>query len=156
MTVLKKVQQAVATLGFIGYLPYGPGTWGSAAGFLLVVLVKPTDLILACILLPVFVVGAITSHAAEEILGKDSGHIVIDEMAGYMVSVLFVPRTLVYNVSAFLLFRIFDIYKPPPIKMVEKHVPGGAGIMIDDVMAGIYANLCIQAWIYLSQGRIAT
>ena len=152
MTMFKKVQHAVATLGFIGYIPYGPGTWGSAVGLLIVVLIRPSDLALLCIFLPVFVLGVITSHAAEQFLGKDSGHIVIDEMTGYMVSVLFVPRTLVYIISAFLLFRIFDIFKPLPIRMVEKHIPGGAGIMIDDVLAGIYANLCLQIWIYLFAG----
>ena len=152
MISLKKIQHAVATLGFTGYLPYAPGTWGSALGMLLVVLVKPSDLILFWIILTVFVLGVIASHTAEKSLGRDSSHIVIDELAGYMISVLFVPRTIGYILSAFMLFRFFDIYKPPPIRNVEKLISGGAGIMLDDVLAGIYANLCIQIWIYFSAG----
>jgi len=145
----KKLHCAVATLGFTGYLPYAPGTWGSAAGMLVVVLVRPSDPALLWMFLTVFVLGAVSSHAAEKVLGRDSGHIVIDEFAGYMISVLFVPRTLWYVVTAFLLFRFFDIFKPPPIKMLEKRIPGGAGIMFDDLLAGIYTNLCIQIWIYI-------
>ncbi|MBI4682421.1 MAG: phosphatidylglycerophosphatase A [Nitrospirae bacterium] len=140
----------VATLGFIGYLPYAPGTFGSAFGFLFVVLIKPDDLNLLIIFLPLFLLGIITSHNTEKLLGKDSGHIVIDELCGYLISVLLVPKTFGSLLSAFILFRAFDIFKPPPIRKIEKVVPGGAGIMLDDVMAGGYANVCLQVWMYLT------
>jgi phosphatidylglycerophosphatase A len=60
-----------------------------------------------------------------------------------------VPKTIGYLFAAFVLFRLFDIFKPPPVRNIEKAVKGGAGIMLDDVMAGILANICIQLWIYL-------
>ncbi len=96
----------------------------------------------------VFILGVPVSHHAEKQLGKDSGHIVIDEFSGYLISVLFIPRSLGYLFAAFILFRIFDILKPPPIRKIEESVPGGAGIMADDVLAGIYANICLQLWRY--------
>lgn len=100
-------------------------------------------------ILLLFSLGTWTSDEAEKTLGKDSGHIVIDEFCGYLVAVMFVPREIGYLFAAFVLFRLFDIFKPPPIRRIEKSVPGGAGIMLDDVMAGIYANACIQLWVNL-------
>lgn len=89
------------------------------------------------------------SDGAEKLLGKDSGNIVIDEVCGYAVSVLFVPKTGGYLIAAFILFRLFDILKPPPIRKIEQEVPGGIGIMLDDLLAGIYANICLQIWMHL-------
>ncbi len=130
-------------------MPYAPGTFGSALACLLILLFKPDDFKLLVILLPVFLVGLLTSHNTEKVLGKDSGHIVIDELCGYVISVLFVPKSLGYLFAAFILFRVFDILKPPPIRKIEETVPGGAGIMFDDVLAGVYANICLQLWRYL-------
>jgi len=96
-----------------------------------------------------FLLGIITSHNAEKTLGKDSGHIVIDEFAGYLLSVLLIPKRIEYLVAAFILFRIFDILKPPPIRKIEQFIPGGAGIMLDDILAAVYANVCIQLWKHL-------
>ncbi len=146
---LQTLFKYIATLGFIGYLPYAPGTFGSAVGFLFVILIKPDDLNLLVIFLLLLLLGIITSHNAEKFLGKDSGHIVIDELCGYLISVLFIPKTSGYLLAAFILFRAFDIFKPPPIRKVEKVVPGGAGIMMDDLVAGVYTNICLQLWKYL-------
>jgi len=147
---LQTLYNYIATVGFLGYLPYAPGTFGTAAGFLFVILLRPDDISrLLPFCLFVFLVGLLTSHQAEKQLGKDSSHIVIDELCGYMISVLFVPKSIAYLIAAFILFRIFDIVKPPPIRRIEKVVPGGAGIMLDDVLAGLYANVCLQLWRYL-------
>jgi len=115
-------------------------------------LFTPGDIKLLIFSMLLFLLGTWTSHDAEAVLGKDSGHIVIDEFCGYLISVLFIPKSIYYLIAAFVLFRIFDIFKPPPIRWIEKTVPGGAGIMLDDVLAGIYANLCIQLWIYFFAG----
>lgn len=144
--MLKKVQQTIATLGFIGYLPYAPGTFGSAFGCLLIAVFKPDDTTLFIVFSFLFFLGILTSHNTEKLLGKDCGHIVIDEFCGYLLSVLFVPKTPGYLIAAFFLFRFFDIVKPPPVRQMEKIVPGGTGIMLDDVLAGIYANACLQLW----------
>jgi phosphatidylglycerophosphatase A len=146
---LQIIYKYIATLGFTGYLLYAPGTAGSAAGFLLVLLLNPDDVNLSIVAVLVFFIGLLTSHQAEKQLGKDSSHIVIDELCGYLISVLFIPSGIGCLIAAFILFRIFDILKPPPIRKIEKLVPGGAGIMLDDVLAGIYANLCLQLWRYL-------
>lgn len=146
---LQIIIKYIATLGFIGYIPYAPGTFGSAAGLLLVFLLRPEDINLLIIFLPLLFLGTITAHNTEKLLGKDSGHIVIDELCGYLISVLFVPKTPGYLLAAFILFRAFDILKPPPIRKIEETVPGGAGIMLDDVLAGVYANVCLQVWMRL-------
>lgn len=146
--MINKIQQTIATLGFIGYLPYIPGTFGSALSLLAVILLMPSDSELLMFFLPIVLLGLITSHTAEKSLGKDSKYIVIDEFSGYLLSVFFVPKTIGYLLAAFILFRIFDILKPPPIRKTEK-LSGGAGIIIDDLIAALYANVCIQLWRYL-------
>ncbi|RJQ15057.1 MAG: phosphatidylglycerophosphatase A [Nitrospiraceae bacterium] len=138
----------IATLGFIGFIPYAPGTFGSAAGLLFVISIKPDDAQLLIFSAATFFIGLLTSHQAEKLLGKDSGHIVIDELCGYLISVIFIPRSAGYFIAAFVLFRIFDILKPPPVRNVERAVPGGAGVMLDDVLAGVYTNVCLQLWRY--------
>ncbi|MBI3592707.1 MAG: phosphatidylglycerophosphatase A, partial [Nitrospirae bacterium] len=86
-------------------------------------------------------------HAVEKNTGiKDSKHIVIDEFVGYLASVAFLPLTAGYIVAAFFLFRFFDILKPPPIRNVEKKFHGGLGIMLDDLLAGIFTNIILQIW----------
>jgi phosphatidylglycerophosphatase A len=94
----------------------------------------------------VLVSGTITSGSAEKTLGKDSSHIVIDEFCGYLLAVLFLPKVTGYLLAGLILFRVFDILKPPPIRKIEETMPGGSGIMLDDVMAAVYANICLQVW----------
>jgi phosphatidylglycerophosphatase A len=127
-------------------MPYAPGTFGSALGLLLIIVLKPDTITLSMIFLPLFVLGLFVSHEAEKVLGKDSGHIVIDEFCGYLLSVVFVPTGSGYLLAAFILFRFFDVIKPPPIRNVEQNIAGGAGIMLDDIVAAVYTNICIQLW----------
>jgi phosphatidylglycerophosphatase A len=144
--MFNKIQNKIATLGFVGFLPHAPGTFGTAVSFVTVFMLRPNDTVLLFLLLPLFFIGMFASSIAEKLLGKDSGHIVIDEFYGYLVSVLFIPKSAGYLIAAFILFRIFDIFKPTPIREMEETFSGGFGIMIDDVLAGVYANLCLQAW----------
>jgi phosphatidylglycerophosphatase A len=118
-------------------MPYAPGTFGSAVGFFVVALLTPGSIQLIIFFLLIFLLGMWAAHSTEKLLGKDSGHIVIDEFCGYLISVLFIPEGISYLLAAFILFRIFDILKPPPIRKIEEIVAGGAGIMLDDVLAGI-------------------
>jgi len=98
----------------------------------------------------VFVIGVFASSRAETVFKeKDAPFIVIDEFVGYLLSVLFIPKEITYLLSAFILFRFFDILKPPPIRFIERSVKGGLGIMLDDLVAAFYANICIQLWRYL-------
>lgn len=147
---MQTLYKYIATLGFIGYTPYAPGTAGTAAGFLIVILLRPDNLGLLISFAFIFLLGLFASHSAEKQLGKDSSHIIIDELCGYLISVLFIPSNIGYLVAAFILFRIFDILKPPPIKKIENIFPGGAGVMLDDVLAGFYTNVCLQLWRYVA------
>jgi phosphatidylglycerophosphatase A len=144
--LLKQIYHIIATLGFTGYIPYAPGTFGTAVGLLLIILLRPDDQALLMFTIPIIIVGTVSAHHAEKSLGKDSGHIVIDEFCGYMLSIMFIPKSTGYLVLAFVLFRLFDILKPPPVDLMEKSLRGGAGVMFDDLMAGIYANICLQLW----------
>ncbi len=143
----RSVLKNIATLGFIGYLPYAPGTWGSLAGFLFVVGVGPPGPVHLSLIIAGTIIGIVASGTAEEMIGeKDSGHIVVDELIGFLVSVAFLPHTLLHLTAGFLLFRFFDILKPFPVRTLERALGGGAGIMADDLAAGILTNVILQAW----------
>ncbi len=137
----------IATLGFIGYIPVAPGTFGTLTAFLFYILLRPSPFIHIVILFLIIPIGIISSHHAERLLNrKDSSHIVIDEFCGYLLSVLFIPYSINYALAAFFLFRFFDILKPFPIKKIENALRGGTGVMADDIMASIYTNLILQIW----------
>jgi len=137
----------IATVFFVGYVPFAPGTFGGLAALLFVWLLKPGTTALAATLAAVFITGVFSSHFAEKGLGeKDSRHIVIDEFAGYLAAMAFLPLTPGYMVSAFVLFRFFDIIKPSPIRDLERTVHGGMGIMLDDILAGLFTNIILQCW----------
>ena len=141
----------IATLGFIGHIPFAPGTFGTLAAFAAYILLKPSDFLQIIILILIIPIGTICAGHTERLLNeKDSGHIVIDEFCGYFSSTLFIPFSIGHAVAAFFLFRVFDILKPFPIRKIETAVSGGKGIMADDIMAAIYTNLILQIWVYLN------
>src|SRR4030066_1328013 len=141
------VLKYIATLGFIGYLPVAPGTFGSLVAFAFFILLKPSTFIHIFLLLLIVPIGIISSHHAERLLNdKDSRHIVIDEFCGYLISVLFIPRSMGYAITAFFLFRFFDILKLFPIRKIESVLSGGKGIIADDIAAALYTNLILQIW----------
>lgn len=140
----------IATIGFLGYIPFAPGTFGSLFALTLFLL---TDLPLYAhfaLILAATIVGIYASTVAEKILNeKDSKKIIIDEFIGFYVSVLYLPKTLGFAVAAFLLFRFFDILKPLFIAKLEKTLSKGLGIMADDILAGIYSNIVLQLWLLI-------
>ena len=140
----------IATIGYLGYIPFAPGTFGSLFALILFLL---TDLSLYAHLALIFagaLVGTYASTVAEKALNeKDSGKIIIDEFIGFYVSVLYLPKTWGFAVAAFLLFRFFDILKPLFIAKLEKTLSNGLGIMADDILAGIYANIVLQFWVLI-------
>lgn len=141
------LSKTVATVFFIGYIPFAPGTFGSLAGLGFVWLLSPDLYQQTVILIAGFFIGVLSSHIVEKDSGeKDSRNIVIDEFVGYNASVLFLPLTIEYLFAAFILFRLLDILKPPPIRNVEIGLKGGIGIMIDDLMAGVFVNIILQVW----------
>ena len=140
----------IATLGFIGYIPFAPGTYGSLAAFAFYIFLKPNTffhILMLCFLIPI---GVISSHYAERSFDvKDSRHIIIDEFCGYLFSVILLPFSYTGALIAFFLFRFFDILKPFPIKKIESTLSGGKGIMADDIMAAIYTNVILQIWRFI-------
>ncbi len=117
-----------------------PGTMGAAVAFLVLWFIKVSPLALLLGTLFLFFVGVWASAEAEKNWGVDPGRVNIDELVGMMISVLFLPKNLFIYVAAFIFFRIFDIVKPFPVDKAEQW-PSGWGIMLDDAIAGIYANL---------------
>jgi phosphatidylglycerophosphatase A len=145
----------IATGLYSGKLPFAPGTWGSA--FALVPWYFCRGLSLAhygIVLAVLFVVGFLTAGSAEKIFDKpDPGSVVIDEVLGIFITLTLAPNHPVAWVLGFILFRIFDVLKPFPVSWLDTHLHGGIGIMLDDVMAGIYALICLQL-IWLVIGKI--
>lgn len=142
-----KFSKLIATVFFIGYVPFAPGTFGSFAGLAFIWIFKPDFLQQIIILLGGFIFGVVSSQIVEKEFGtKDSKHIVIDEFVGYLASIIFLPLTIGYIITAFFLFRFFDILKPPPIRNLENMFSGGMGVMIDDLAAGIITNIILQVW----------
>lgn len=91
----------------------------------------------------IVILGVMSADRVEEIWGKDHGRVVIDEVAGMCITLLFVPLKWEYTLIGLILFRFFDILKPFYIRKLEV-LPGGWGVMADDVLAGIYANVILQ------------
>ena len=140
----------IATCLGIGYAPLVPGTVGSFPGLLLVWLLTWLGGPIAAAIgfVGVAAVGFPAAGAAERHFGKsDPGPVVIDEVAGQMLTLLFLPTTPTLLVAGFFLFRVLDVFKPPPARKLET-LPGGAGIMADDLMVGIYGNLLLRGAVW--------
>ncbi|MFC1557756.1 phosphatidylglycerophosphatase A [candidate division KSB1 bacterium] len=144
---MRYLTRFVSTGAFTGYFPFAPGTFGSfvMVGILYFSCVS-SPLILAVIAAVLFFAGVFASTETEKELGKDPSIVVIDEMAGMTCSLLFLPKTLVVWFLAFLIFRFFDIVKPYPIRPLEK-LNGGWGIMLDDIAAGVFTAIIMNAGI---------
>jgi phosphatidylglycerophosphatase A len=138
-TVLDRLALLIATAFGAGYSPIAPGTAGSAVAVLILWLVPFSRGGLVLFLVAVVVIGTWAADVAERRLGgKDPGAIVIDEVAGMTLSVVAFPLTPGVLLAGFVLFRIFDVVKPPPARESQRF-RGGIGVMIDDVIAGLYA-----------------
>src|SRR5450432_2281466 len=140
----------VATFFGAGRLRPGPGTWGSLAAvllwWLLAAQLPPATRVLVVVLLIVIVTAIGIPAATLEARGcgrKDPSHVVIDELAGQLVTLIACPILWKPLLAGFILFRAFDIVKPPPIRALEK-LPEGTGIVVDDLGAGIYGLIVLQ------------
>lgn len=136
----------LATGFFTGFLPTMPGTWGTFAGIPLVIIFHRLTSIMQPVVAVVFLAFAVYIAGRAEILfeARDARPIVIDEMAGFLVTFLWLPLNLMTLFLGFVLFRVFDIVKPPPITIIEKRLHGGWGIVLDDVLAGVFANVTLR------------
>ena len=130
------------TCCYVGYLPLAPGTWASVLTCLILYFISSFNHPVIIILLAVPAVFAIERARGEE---ADPGYIVIDEMIGMLVATAGHNLTILNIVKAFILFRAFDILKPYPIRKVER-LPGAYGIIADDILAGVFANMALLIW----------
>jgi phosphatidylglycerophosphatase A len=147
--VWDKAILAFCRLGIAGLSPKAPGTAGTTVACLLAPFCfLPLAFPGRCLVLVViFVLGTLAATRAERLLGrKDPGEVVVDELLGLWVVLLPFENAGVWTlVAAFLFFRLFDIAKPWPVRASEDWLPAGGGIMIDDVLAGVYAMICVAA-----------
>ncbi|MCK9230448.1 MAG: phosphatidylglycerophosphatase A [Syntrophales bacterium] len=144
------IKIAATGLG-VGMSPVAPGTLGTIVGIplYLVFSVLPPPLCFLCVLVFIFFAVHVSAEAERLFRERDSSKIVIDEIAGYLVVMMFVPPSVFTVVAGFLLFRFFDILKPFPIRIIEKRLPGGFGVVGDDVAAGIYGAVILNILIRL-------
>ena len=138
---------SILATGFgVGYSPIAPGTLGTLVAIPVYYFLSeiPSPLY-EITLVGFFFLAVWVSQTAEIFFGKkDDQRIVIDEMMGFLITMLWVPKTILLIILGFSLFRLFDILKPFPIRHLEKRVKGGLGIVLDDVMAGVYANVVLH------------
>ena len=140
---LDRVALAIATVGGVGWAPVAPGTVASALTIVVLWLLALSRTQTIVVFVVITLIGTWAAEHAERALGtKDPGAIVIDEVAGMTLSVLIVPLTIPVAVLAFLLFRLFDIVKPAPARQAQA-LPGGPGVMVDDLIAGLYALIIV-------------
>jgi len=143
---LNKPSHLLATFFGIGLLKPAPGTWGSLAAVLLWYFLDFLHSY-TYIILPAFILFSwlVCNKADQDSESKDNSFIVIDEVAGMIVALSFISHDVILYLFTFLLFRIFDIFKPWPISWVDKNIKGGLGILLDDLIAGFAAGGIILA-----------
>jgi phosphatidylglycerophosphatase A len=137
-----------------GKAPVAPGTFGTLAAIPLYLLLRPFSLpVYAVVVAAMFVVGVWLCRATERDLGvHDHPGIVWDEIVGYLITMFMAPAGWEWMVLGFFLFRLFDIWKPFPIRQLERRVRGGFGNMLDDALAGFYSLAVLQGTVYLWNG----
>ena len=143
---MKRFILFLATGFGVGYSPIAPGTLGTLVAIPIYYFLSGIPFPLYEItLVGFFFLSVWVSENAERFFGKkDDQRIVIDEIIGFLITMLWVPKTVPFVIIGFFLFRFFDILKPFPIRRLEKGLKGGYGVVLDDVLAGIYANIILH------------
>jgi len=157
LKALKKARPAdkfalVVSIWFgVGLLPGMPGTFGTAGALPLYFIIVSLGTWHKIISIAIVLGGAIwSSWRAQCILGRgDAREIVIDEVAGFLLTTVFFPFTWLTLAAGFCLFRFFDVLKPPPIRKIEQITTGGLGIVLDDLGASVYALICVWILLYV-------
>lgn len=147
---MSRLALLVATFGSVGFFPVAPGTAGSAAALVLYAMLRwigwpAVELVAIAI---IFAAGVWASSRSEALLGgTDPGPVVIDEVAGMLITLAAMPLSLTGVVVGFLCFRVFDVIKPFPARRLEE-APAGWGIMLDDAAAGVYGQLVLRLLVW--------
>ena len=155
MKIYNFIIKAVSTCFFLGYLPLVPGTFGSLLGLLLFCLIRNNIVVQLGATILITIAGFIVCGRAEELFNrKDPKYIVIDEVAGMLIALLFIPYDFRILIIGFVLFRILDAIKPYPLSGLQK-LKGSLGVMSDDIIAGLYTNALLQLVLRFSSFRIS-
>lgn len=133
-----------STCFFVGYLPKAPGTWATGFTLLALYFAPVSPPVVFMLLLPLGLLAFWSAHHAESLWGTDPKKVVIDEAIGAGLSVMFLPKTAIIYILAFLLFRAVDILKPPPVRQLDRMEISGA-VVLDDVAGGLMVNLFLWA-----------
>jgi phosphatidylglycerophosphatase A len=142
----------LASAGYVGYIPVASGTFGSLVAvplFFGIDALRVTSLPLYVLTYVAAVAAAcwIAGQAEEYLQEHDSHKIVIDEVVGYLAATLFLAPTWPHALAAFVIFRVLDVFKPFPAGYIDEHFPGGYGVVLDDVVSGLYSNLALRVLI---------
>ena len=149
---MRRLGLLIATCGYIGFAPVAPGTVGSAAGVAVFYLIRGVEAAWAQPLLiaVLFAAGVWAASIAEQALGgTDPGPVVIDEVVGMLITLLWLPVTPLGAFAGFLVFRVLDVVKPWPSRQFES-LHGGMGIMADDAMAAVYGHLLMRGLLWIA------
>jgi len=141
----------LATGTYLGLVPRAPGTMGTLWGVIIAFLERGSSTpIHGAVIIIVTVASIYVSDRAAVIMGKkDPGEVVCDEVAGYLVAFFLLPFSVFNAILVFILFRIFDIVKPYPVSFLDRTLKGGTGIVLDDIGAGIYANITAHVILFI-------
>jgi phosphatidylglycerophosphatase A len=152
MITARALKNLIATGFGLGNFPFMPGTFGTLGGIVLYVCLLPFSLpIYIVAIMLAFIFGCwLCEEVAKAMKVYDHKSVVWDEIVGYCVAMIAVPRGLVWICAGFVLFRLFDIIKPWPISWVDKKMKNGLGMMLDDVLAGVAVCLILNIYVYLS------
>jgi phosphatidylglycerophosphatase A len=154
--LLRRIGVFVATCAYVGYVPVAPGTFGSAVGLAVFYVVRHqgTRTVEAATIVVLLAIGIWAAGEAERHFGRiDPGPVVIDEVVGMLITIAFIPVNLAGAILGFVIFRLLDIVKPWPARRLER-LPGGSGVVLDDVMVGIYGNLVMWGLVRLLPARL--
>ena len=149
--ILVWLARQLATLFGLGFMPKAPGTWGTLAAVPLVYLIQlsgPLESLVLTLFLVVLGVVCSDIYCRSNDL-SDPNEVIIDEVGGYAIAMIWLPFTPFYILGTFVVFRILDIFKPPPVSLFDFKDRGGLGVMPDDIVAGILTSLLFQ-WILQS------
>jgi phosphatidylglycerophosphatase A len=151
MDLRQKTVMFFATGAYFGKIKFAPGTFGTIPGLFLCFLLSKTGLYAAtlCTILLIVFATWVAENAEAILKEKDPESVVIDEIAGIAVTLLGHPFTIPYVVAGFFIFRFFDILKPFPIRYLEREIKGGAGVVLDDVLAGCAGSIVLFLMGYL-------
>jgi len=149
---MRRLGLLIATFGYIGFAPVAPGTVGSAAGVAVFYLIRGIESawVQPLLIAVLFAAGVWAASIAERALGGvDPGPVVIDEVVGMLITLLWLPVTPLGALAGFLVFRVLDVVKPWPSRQFES-LHGGLGIMADDAMAAVYGHLLMRGLLWVA------